>query len=86
MNKELKFKTQAEIGILNTKNLLAYYKAERKRFYAFVGSFTCSCCGERFWSLNPKENKKEKLEYEERKKYLEMIKSVLNTREHIKRQ
>ena len=58
---------------LNTKNLLRFYKAERRRFY--VSGYWCSCgCGQ----IRDMEQK-----YNEHKDFLSLIKTELNTREHI---
>ena len=63
-----------EIRKLNTKNLLRYYKAERRRFYGY--GWWCSCgCGEMTSSLEQK--------YDEHKYFLSLIKTELDTREHI---
>jgi len=70
-----------ELRKLNTKNLLRYYKAERKRFYG-VG-YWCSCgCGEMTWEVQSSQRSVEQ-EYEEHKAYLESIKKELDSREHV---
>lgn len=68
---------------LNTKNLLSYYRAERKRFFLFASTYTCGCgCNDFYWTLdNNHDNEKNK--YDEWKAYLLNIKGELNTREHI---
>jgi len=66
---------------LNTKNLLRFYKAERRRFYG-VG-YWCSCgCGEMIWEVNTSRVDMEQ-KYDTHKDFLNLIKSELNTREHI---
>ena len=77
-------KTIGELKKLNTKNLLAYYKAERKRYYSFVSSITCSCCYQMNWELKQTpQTKQQQEEYEDWVLYLCKIKSELNTREHV---
>lgn len=67
-------KSIEELTRLNTKNLLRYYKAERRRFYAY--GYWCSCgCGEMTSSLEQK--------YNQHKDFLSLIKTELNTREHV---
>ena len=74
-------KTLQELKNLNTKNLLRYYKAERRRFYG--SGYTCGCgCCEFIWDVNTRKADMEQ-KYLEHKKYLDLIKSELNTREHI---
>lgn len=76
-------KTLDEIKKINTNNLLRYYKAERKRFFGNSSRYRCGCCGEFLWDLykdkEPLEN-----EYDSHVSYLNLIKSELNNREHIK--
>lgn len=62
-----------ELRKLNTKNLLRFYKAERKRFYL---------CGYREVLDNYDDPDMQKL-YNEHNNYLTLIKQELNTREHI---
>jgi len=78
-----KTKTLIELESINTKNLLRYYKAERLRFLRFKGNYTCQCCGELDWDLNTKDYQDIKIVYINWKEYLESIKSILNTREHV---
>lgn len=80
---ELKIKSEQELEKLNTRNLLRYYKAERKRFYQFVASHTCECCGETDWYINTVLYKKEEKMYNDWNDYLVKIKGVLNKREHL---
>jgi hypothetical protein len=75
-------KTIEELRNLNTKNLLRYYKAERKRFYG-VG-YWCSCgCHEMIWEAYPKRHADMEQKYNNHKEYLELIKTELNKREHV---
>lgn len=78
-----KIKSQKELETINTKNLLRYYRAERKRFYQYVSSNTCECCGEPIWNLNPKLYEKELIIYNTWVEYLSNIKKILNKRENI---
>ena len=66
---------------LNTKNLLRFYKAERRRFYG--AGYWCSCgCGEMIWEARISQSDMEQ-KYNEHKDFLSLIKAELNTREHI---
>ena len=85
MGKSLEFKekSEKELQALNTKNLLAYYKAERQRFYRFKGSSKCHCgCGEMIWEVNHG-YKKEQEQFNKWEAYICLINSMLNKREHI---
>ena len=74
-------KTIEELKKLNTKNLLRFYKAERKRFYNC--GYWCSCgCGEKSWNVKTSNSYIEQ-KYNEHKIFLDLIKTELNTREHI---
>ena len=68
---------------LGTRNLLSYYKAERNRYYKFIGSITCECCGERSYILDSKEVN-DKLIEDEWSEYLMSVKEILNNRENVK--
>ncbi len=70
-----------EVINLNSKNLLKFYKAERKRFYS--SGYWCSCgCGQMIWEARSSYN--DMLDkYNNHKNYLDLIKKELNTREHI---
>lgn len=84
---ELKnIKTEKQLEQLSTKRLFAYYKAERHRKIRHIASCTCECCGEASWDLYPNEEaeKKHKKLIQDREDYLNLIKSVLDRREHIK--
>jgi hypothetical protein len=74
-------KTIEELRKLNTKNLLRFYKAERRRFYGC--GYWCSCgCGEFIWEARTSQAYM-KQKYDEHKYFLSLIKTELNTREHI---
>lgn len=74
-------KSEIELKALNTNRLLRFYKAERKRFYG-VG-YWCDCgCGDMIWEARDY-YKDMKAKYEDHVKYLDLIKSVLATREHV---
>lgn len=74
-------KSIEELMKINTKNLLRYYKAERKRFYGM--GYWCSCgCGEMLWEAR-KSHADIEQKYNEHKDYLSLIKSELNTRKHV---
>lgn len=81
----MKIKSSQELKKINTKNLLAYYKAERKRFYIFSSKHTCDCCHQFMWEIKSNDSVEAKKEYEIKEKYLEIIKKELGTREHIKK-
>ena len=77
----IKTKTIEELKTINSKNLLRYYKAERKRFYG--SGYWCGCgCGDMSWEVHPA-NKHLEQEYTDHNAYLNLIKSELNNREHI---
>jgi len=83
MSKNIAFKAKSieELKTINTKNLLAYYKAERKRFHRNV--YMCKCgCHEFFWDLY-EGYEAMKNEYLMRDNYLDLIKTELDTREHV---
>ena len=66
---------------LNTKNLLRFYKAERRRFYG--SGYWCSCgCNQMIWEAKTSQADMEQ-KYNEHKDFLSLIKTELNTREHI---
>ena len=93
-------KSKEQLEKLTTKRLLAYYKSERKRLIHFKNSHTCECCGEADWDLTcrnknwinytEQNNIKKRIQmlgrqYFDKLIYLDMIKSILSTREHIKK-
>lgn len=76
-------KSEKELQTLNTKNLLAYYKAERQRFYRFEGGCKCHCgCGEMVWEVNHG-YEREKEKYNNWYNYVCKVKAMLNKREHV---
>jgi hypothetical protein len=78
-------KTEKQLEKLSTKRLLSYYKAERKRLYKFKGSHTCECCGMTDWEMKTNDyTKMLSKQYYDKLIYLDMIKSVLDKREHVK--
>jgi len=78
-----KEKTDEELNKLNDKNLLAYYKAERKRYHHFHGTKVCDCCGE---VIGDREFiKQAELEIKIRTNYLDKIKSLLSQRGHVEK-
>lgn len=78
-----KEKSEQELEKMNTKNLLAYYKAERKRYWSFYNTKVCDCCGE---IIGDKEFiKQAEHDIQIREIYLNRIKSILSKREHVKK-
>ena len=61
---------------LPTHRLLAYFKKNRGLRYSGI----CPCCGERY-----PEDKEEKQYYDDCELYVQQIKELLNTREHVER-
>jgi len=74
-------KTAEELADINTKNLLRYYKAERKRFYGSGYKCSCGCC-DFIWNANTSKAHMEQV-YNEHLGYLALIKVELNKREHV---
>jgi hypothetical protein len=76
-------KSIKELRVLNTRNLLRFFKSERKKFYG--SGYWCGCgCGEMIWEARPSQSDMEQ-KYNEHKNFLELIKTELNTREHVRR-
>lgn len=75
-------KTIEDLQKLNTVRLLSYYKAVRSKYYSFYASCMCDCCGEFLWHIDPEDNGME-YDLNDFEKYLELIRSVLNTRGHV---
>jgi len=80
------------LNTLPTPRLLAYYKKIRRKIRRHQNSLFCECCGMPNWETDAglyskEENKRRKFEFEndleESEKYLELIKSLLNQREHV---
>jgi hypothetical protein len=77
-------KSTEELEKINTKNLLRYYRAERKRYYK--SGYICDCgCGDYVWEglLHKDYYVKLKEKHDNHNTYLEKIKGILNSREHI---
>ena len=81
-----KFFTIEELGKLNTKRLLSFYKRERSRYYGFISGRTCDCCGESMVNLYPDDKyyKNAIIIITQWGEYLSKIKNMLNKREHVK--
>lgn len=82
MVKSFNKKSLDELESLNTKRLLAYYRAERKRYNRRVLECTCQCCGEFIWNLYPVFSE-EKAVHDEHLAYVTLIKGMLDKREHV---
>lgn len=91
MNKML---SADELEKLPTKRLLSFYKKVRPYFRGYIAGHYCECCGTPTCDLYSKlktseENYKNRLQWkkeiDDAEIYLNLIKSILNTREHIKR-
>ncbi len=76
-------KTLKELETINTKNLLKYYQAERKRFYGAGFFCDCGCEGYVWEAVDNQEDVKKR--HDDWIKYLDLIKSVLSKREHIEK-
>lgn len=79
IEEKFKLKTISDLEKLPTRRLLSYYRS--KRFY-FVGPyFFCNCCDTPMWEFTGEEYKKE--EYQQLSKYMNAIKEILDTRDHV---
>jgi len=81
---EHKEKSVQELEKLNTRNLLAYFKAERQRLYRFDAEHLCACCGE--YQFGKGESNKKKKFLSDKKSwenYLDIIKGILRKRENV---
>jgi len=86
----MKNKTKEELEKLTTERLLAYYKAERGRYYRHIANYRCGCgCGEMKWDIYA-DGERDHNDYKEAKKeeekwdsYLHRIRDVLRTRGHV---
>lgn len=78
-------KTTEQLEILNTKNLLAYYRAERKRYNSQKSEYTFGVDKvDYLWDWYDDEKYQvAKKKFDEWEQYLSAIKQILNTREHI---
>ena len=91
--KERRMLNIEELSNMPTKRLLIYYKKVRPYYRIYVAGHYCECCGmrncdfDKFESSEVSKNKKILWEKEinEAEKYLDLIRSVLNTREHIRK-
>ena len=84
---ENKFKTKEQLESLNTKRLLSLYRAEYLRYLRYRRHHLCECCGEHL-IYNEQDRIYGKLVDKNIKiyeKYLSLMKSILNNREHIKK-
>lgn len=79
---EIELKSLEFLETLSTNRLLTYYRKEREKFYS-VGFF-CSCCDTPLWELYSEYSYKEE-EYKKWQERLEVIKAILNKREHVGR-
>jgi len=87
-------KSKEQLEKLTTKRLLAYYKAERRRMIRFKNNHTCECCGQTDWELtcldkNWRDQPKDYVimlskQYYDKLAYLDIIKTILDKREHVK--
>lgn len=75
-------KTEDELSKLNDRNLLAYYRAERSRYYSGVSAYICGCCGEYYWDLY-KDYGSLGLKFKNWQDYLFLVKSLLSKRSHV---
>ncbi len=78
-------KSIEELNKLNTKNLLRFYRAERKRYNVAISQHHWGFDAvDYMWNhSDDKYYQKEKVKYDEWKDYLGLIKTELNTREHV---
>lgn len=79
-------KTMEQLDSMIAKRLLAYYKAERARCGKASRQYVCECCGEQLYHVDEKpviDKHNEDIELWET--YLEKIKLVLSTKEHVKK-
>jgi uncharacterized Zn finger protein (UPF0148 family) len=90
----MKYLTLEHLGTLPTPRLLTYYKIVRRKIRRHQNDLYCPCCGAPNYTIDAKcytkeENKKRKEEFEtdlqDSENYLKSIKTLLNTREHVKR-
>ena len=80
--------TIEQLSKLNTKRLLAFYKKDRKDYFRFVGGGWCECCGEPMVDIYPDDEyyTKERPQIEkEWRGFLDEIKNVLDSREHVEK-
>jgi len=73
-----------QMGKLNTKRLLAYYRSERNKLYAIVSRLTYNgdiCLGDVLYCKD--ENDPDIIEYDQQEKFCEQIKAILDTKENV---
>lgn len=82
---ELVKKTLKQLKSINDRNLLLYFKAERRRFY--VSFQQCDCCGMFSWEINPNDDyaQKAKMFHNEWREYLDFVISELHTRKSVEK-
>lgn len=92
--KKIKYHSKTLLESLSTKRLLALQKKVRPKIRSYINLHYCECCGTPTCDLYAKNYSKEeheKIREEWQKEidnaegYLSLIKSILNTREHIKK-
>ena len=90
----MKYLTVEYLNTLPTPRLLSYYKVVRRKVRRHQDSLYCECCGMPNWETDAglyskEENKRRKHEFEtdfaESEKYLDSVKELLNTREHVEK-
>lgn len=81
-------KTVDELNKLSTNNLLRYYRAERKRYKMAISSYYFGFDHIDFvWDYSDDPDlQTERVRFEAWNDYLQLIKSILSTREHIQKQ
>jgi len=76
-------KTIEELKKLNTKRLLSYYKAERKRYKVSISEYYYGFDNVEFmWDIKLG-YEKEQIKYNDWNRYLNLIKEELSKRENI---
>lgn len=90
----IKYLELEQLGKLPTKRLLAYYKKTYKRVKRFQDGLYCPCCGMQNWETDAglyteEQNKKREQEFKNdlatSENYINSIKEILNTREHVQK-
>jgi len=79
----IKIKTEKELLNLSTRNLLSYYRAERQRFNCAMSVWLYGFDRVDYMWDYSEEYELEKIQYTEWRNYLNSIKTILNSREHI---
>ena len=80
-------KTESQLNALPTPRLLALYRAERKRHFKFDDGCRCECCGDYYWLIDETDKYNQELREKLHKSedYVNSIKTILSTREHVKK-